>query len=127
MSEWPDIEAVVIPPSASGVVLLTGAAELVTDAILDLELDLDYVQREVTQDAAGITCVRVGSAGESLEEVQHRIENALVTLIEETSELTSWTSRVRLVEASHDDEEDLQRKARGGHGRPPVCGRPALR
>lgn len=107
MSEWPDIEAVVIPPSASGVVLLTGAAELVTDAILDLELDLDYVQREVAQDAAGITCVRVDPAGESLEEVQHRIENALVTLIEETSELADWTSRVRLVEASHDDEEDL--------------------
>jgi hypothetical protein len=107
MSEWPDIEAVVIPPSASGVVLLTGAAELVTDAILDLELDLDYVQREVTQDAAGITCIRVDPAGESLEEVQHRIENALVTLIEETSELTGWTSRVRLVEASHDDEGDL--------------------
>ena len=94
MSKRPDIEAVVIPPSVSGVVLLTGAAELVTDAILDLELDVDYVQREVTQDGAGITCVRVDLAGGLLEEVQHRIENALVTLIEETSELAGWNTRL---------------------------------
>jgi len=57
MSKRPDIEAVVIPPAVSGVVLLTGAAELVTDAVLDLELNVDYVQRDVTQDGAGITCV----------------------------------------------------------------------
>jgi hypothetical protein len=103
MSEWPDVEAVVIPPSASGVVLLTGAAELVTDAILDLELDLDYVQREVTQDAAGITCVRVDPAGESLEEVQHRIENALVTLArrDDVSTLTAGYGLVVADECHH--------------------------
>jgi hypothetical protein len=53
-----------------------------------LGLDVDHFQREVTQDGAGIRCVRVDLAGESREEVQHRIENALVNLIEETSELT---------------------------------------
>ena len=108
MSERPDIEAVVIPPTASGVVLLTGAGELVTDAILDLELEIDHFRREVAQDGAGITCVRVDLTDESLEEVQRRIQHALVNLTEGTPELTSWASRVRLVEASHDDEEEPQ-------------------
>jgi hypothetical protein len=45
MSERPDIEAVVIPPTASGVVLLTGAAELVADAVLDLELEFGGLER----------------------------------------------------------------------------------
>jgi hypothetical protein len=104
MNERPDIEAVVIPPTASGVVLLTGAAELVADAILDLELAFDHFMREVAQDGAGITCVQLDLADESLEEVQAHIQSALVNLIEETPELTGWAPRVRLVRESHDDE-----------------------
>jgi hypothetical protein len=57
--------------------LLTGAAELLTDAILDLYLELDSVRREVSQDGAGVTCVRVDPEDEPLDEVQRRIRSAL--------------------------------------------------
>lgn len=100
-----DVEAVVVPPTESGLLLLTGAAELVTDAILDLELELDYVQREVSQEGAGVTCVRVDPEDESLDDVQRRILSALADLIEDTPELAGWTPRVRLAEASRDDED----------------------
>lgn len=90
MSELYDIDAVVIPPAETGVVLLTGAAELVTDAILDLDLEIDYLQRQVSRDRAGITCVRADLADESPEELQRRVESALVHLVAETHELTGW-------------------------------------
>ena len=67
--------------------LLTGAAELVTDAILGLYLELDYVQREVSQDGAGVRCVRVDPEDEPLDEVQRRIWSALADLIATTPEL----------------------------------------
>ncbi|MGI8450665.1 MAG: hypothetical protein ACR2MP_26500 [Streptosporangiaceae bacterium] len=102
-----DVEAVVIPPQESGLLLLTGAAELVTDAILDLELEIDYLQREVSQDGAGVTCVRVDPEDESLDEVQRRIWSALEELIASTPELAGWTPRVRLGEASHDHDEHV--------------------
>ena len=77
MDEQHDVEAVVIPPQEAGLLLLTGAAELVTDAILGLYLELDYVQREVSQDGAGVRCVRVDPEDEPLDEVQRRIWSAL--------------------------------------------------
>src|SRR3981189_2072178 len=98
MDEQHDVEAVVIPPHESGLLLLTGAAELVTEAILDLRLELDYVQREVSQDGAGVTCVRVDPEDGSLDDVQRRIRSALADLIEGTPELAGWTLRVRLGE-----------------------------
>lgn len=101
-----DVEAVVIPPQESGLLLLTGAAELVTDAVLDLELEIDYLQREVSQDGAGVTCVRVDPEDESLDDVQRRIWSALEDLIASTPELVGWTPRVRLGEAAHDHGED---------------------
>lgn len=101
-----DVEAVVIPPGDSGLLLLTGAAELVTEAVLDLELEFDYLQREVSQGGAGITCVRVDPEGESLDDVQRRIWSALADLIAGTPELAGWTPRVRLAEVAHDDDED---------------------
>ena len=106
MDEQHDVEAVVIPPQESGLLLLTGAAELVTDAILGLYLELDYVQREVSQDGAGVRCVRVDPEDEPLDEVQRRIWSALADLIASTPELAGWTPRVRLGETSHDDDED---------------------
>lgn len=105
MDERYDVEAVVIPPAESGLLVLTGAAELVTDAVLDLELEIDYFQREVSQDGAGVTCVRVDPEDESLHDVQRRIWSALGDIIDGTPELAGWTPRVRLVEASHDDDE----------------------
>src|SRR3984885_12318639 len=93
MDEQHDVEALVIPPQESGLLVLTGAAELVTDAIMDLELDLDYVQREVSQDGAGVTCVGVDPEDESLDEVQRRICSALADLIASTPELAGWTPR----------------------------------
>jgi hypothetical protein len=106
MDEQLDVEAVVIPPQESGLLVLTGAAELVTDAIMDLELELDYVQREVSQDGAGVTCVGVDPEDESLDEVQRRICSALADLIASTPELAGWTPRVRLGETSHDLDQD---------------------
>ena len=106
MDEQHDVEAVVVPPQESGLLLLTGAAELVTDAILGLYLELDYVQREVSQDGAGVRCVRVDPDDEPLDEVQRRIWSALADLIASTPELAGWTPRVRLGETSHDDDED---------------------
>ena len=65
MTECCDIKAVVVPSAAVGTVLLTGAAELVGNAILDLGLETDFYQREVAQDGAGVTCVRVEFGDES--------------------------------------------------------------
>src|ERR1700733_10631224 len=104
MDEQHDVEAVVIPPQEAGLLLLPGAAELVTDAILGLYLELDYVQREVSQDGAGVRCVRGDPEDEPLDEVQRRIWSALADLIASTPELAGWTPRVRLGETSPDDE-----------------------
>jgi hypothetical protein len=101
-----DVEAVIIPPRESGLLLLTGAAELVTDAVLDLALELDYLQRQVSQNSAGVMCVQVDPEDESLDDVQRRIWSALADLITSTPELAGWTPRVRLAEASHDHDED---------------------
>lgn len=105
MSKQCDIKAVVVPPPGSGVVLLTGAAELVADAILDLELEINYFQREVAQDGAGVTCVLAELADKSLEDVQRQIRSALADLLKETPELTGWAPHVSLVEISQDSQE----------------------
>jgi hypothetical protein len=47
MTECCDIKAVVVPSAAVGTVLLTSAAELVGDAILDLSLEMDFYRRGV--------------------------------------------------------------------------------
>src|SRR3984957_16118114 len=106
MDEQHDAEGVAIPPEESGLLLLTGAAELVTDAILGLYLELDYVQREVSQDGAGVRCVRVDPEDEPLHEVQRRIWSALADLIASTPELAGWTPRGRLGGTSHDGGEE---------------------
>jgi len=62
MGEYCNIKAVVVPSAAAGTVLLTGAAELVTDTIFALDVEMDYVEREVAHDGAGVTCVRPESA-----------------------------------------------------------------
>ncbi len=105
MDERYDVEAVVIPPGESGLLILTGAAELVTEAILDLELELDYLGRQVAPDGAGVTCVQVDPEEQSLDDVARRIRSALAELIATTPELTGWTPRVRLAEISPDDDE----------------------
>ena len=104
--ERPDIEAVVIPRATAGDVLLTGAAEFVADAILDLDLEIDHFRREVAQDGAGITGVRINLNDETIGEVQDRMREALADLIRETAELAGWSSRVGVVEPLDDDEEE---------------------
>jgi hypothetical protein len=105
MDDRCNITALVKPSAASGIVLLTGAAELVADTVLDINLEMDYFQREVAQDGSGITCVRVELEDERAEQLVRRIELALAQLIEETSELTGWTLKVSLAEAPDDDQQ----------------------
>jgi len=107
MSEFLTIKAVVIPFDIAGQVLLAGAAEFVTDAILELDLDIDYFQREADQSGAGVTCVRVELGSELPEQLSRRIETALANLIDATPELAGWTASVSLVEPPDDgDKED---------------------
>lgn len=106
MDEYCNIRALVIPPAVSGTVLLTGAAELVADTILDLDVEMDYFQREVAHNGAGVTCVRVELKDELPEQMSRRIQIALADVIGETPELTDWTLDVTLVEATDDDQEE---------------------
>jgi hypothetical protein len=106
MSEYCNIKAVVIPSAAAGTVLLTGAAELVADTILDLDVEMDYLQREVAPDGAGVTCIKVELETELPEQMSRRIQTALANLIEETQELTGWISSVSLVAATDDGQEE---------------------
>jgi hypothetical protein len=94
MAEHCDIKAVVIPSVTAGTVLLTGAAELVGDAILDLGLEMDYYQREVGQDGAGVTCVQVELEDESPAQVSSQIQAALAGLLGAQPELAGWTLSV---------------------------------
>jgi hypothetical protein len=86
-------------------VLLTGAAELVGDAILDLGLEMDSYQREVAQDGAGVTCARVEFGDESPAQVSSDIQAALASLIGATPELAGWTQSVSFMEGSGADLE----------------------
>jgi hypothetical protein len=106
MSEYCNIKAVVLPPVAAGKVLLTGAAELVADTILDLDVEMDYFEREVALDGAGVTCIKVELENELPEEMSQRIQAALANLIDGTQELTGWTSSVNLVQATDDGQEE---------------------
>jgi hypothetical protein len=100
MTESCDIKAVVIPPAATGTVLLTGAAELVADAILDLGLEMDFYQREASEDGAGVTCVRIELGDESPAHVSGSIQAAVASLLAATPELAGWTLSVSLVDAA---------------------------
>ena len=106
MSEYCSIKALLIPSAETGIVLLTGAAELVADTILDLDLEMDYFQREVADNGAGVTCVRVELEDELPEQVSRRIQIALADLVEETPELAGWKLSISLVEAPEDDQEE---------------------
>jgi hypothetical protein len=98
MTECCDIKAVVIPSATAGTVLLTGAAELVGDAILDLGLEMEFYQREVAQDGAGVTCVRVEVEDQSPAQVSSEIQAALAGLLRTHPELAGWTLSVTLLE-----------------------------
>jgi hypothetical protein len=108
MSEYCNIEVLVTPPAVPGTVLLTGAAELVADTVLDLGLEMDYFQREVDHTGAGVTCVRVDLGDELPEQVSRRIQIALAGLVRETPELADWTHKVTLAEATGDDQEEAR-------------------
>jgi hypothetical protein len=101
-----NVKALVVPSAAAGIVLLTGAAELVAETIFDLDVDMSYVQREVGNDAAGVICVRVELVDELPEHLSSRIQTALATMIEGTPELAGWTVSVSLTEAPDDGPED---------------------
>jgi hypothetical protein len=106
MAECSNIKALVIPSAAAGIVLLTGAAELVADRIFDLDIEMSYVQREVGDDGAGVLCVRVELVEELPGQMSRRIQTALANLIEATPELAGWTLSVSLTEASDDGADD---------------------
>jgi hypothetical protein len=106
MGEYCNIKALVIPPAAAGTVLLTGAAELVADTIFDLDVEMEYFQRGVADDGAGVTCVRIELEGELPEQMSQRIQTALANLIEGTPELAGWTACVSLLEAADDGQEE---------------------
>lgn len=106
MPEYCTITALVTPPAAAGNVLLTGAAELVADAILDLDLEMDHFQREVAQDGSGITRVKVELQDELPDQLARRIEISLANLIRETAELAGRTLPVTLAEAADDDQDE---------------------
>lgn len=105
MSEHCTFKALVSPSAATGPVLLTGAAELVSDTIFDLDLEMDYFLRDIDVDGAGVTCVNVELDDELPEQLSRRMQNALEHLIEETPELAGWTLSVTLVETPAGDDE----------------------
>lgn len=116
MGEQLNIEAVIISPTPVGVVLLTGAAQLVADAIADLDLEFEYYVRHADQDGAGVTCMRIDLTDDPVEAVQHSVERALIGLIERNSELEGWTPRITLVGEPLDDDgtssvEDFETEA----------------
>jgi hypothetical protein len=98
MTERCDIKAVVIPAGPAGTVLLTGAAELVGDAILDLGLEMEFYQREAAQDGAGVTCVRVEFGDQSPAQVSGEIRAALAGLLSAHPELAGWTQSVTVLD-----------------------------
>lgn len=104
MREYCTIKALVSPPAAAGPVLLTGAAELVSDKIFDLDLEMDYFQREIDFDGAGVTCINVQLEDELPGQLSGRVQLGLGCLIEETPELAGWTFSVSVVETLADDE-----------------------
>lgn len=111
-----DITAVVVPHAIAGTVLLTGAAELVVDEIMSLDLEMDYFEREVAQDGAGITCVRVDLGGKPPEQVSGDIAAALAELLGTTPELSGWAPNVSMTEHTGADleqpgHEDLDAEA----------------
>ena len=105
MGEKTDIKAVIVAPAASGVVLLTGAAEMVADAIFELGMEFGHYMREVDQAGAGITCIAIDADEGPVDATRQRIELALVDLIEQTPELLGWNVRVTVVELPLDDAE----------------------
>jgi hypothetical protein len=102
MDECCNIKTLLTPSAAAGIVLLTGAAELVMETVLDLGIETDYFQREVAPDGAGVTCVNVQLKDEQPEQVSLRIRTALANLVEQTQELAGWTFSVSLAEAPDD-------------------------
>lgn len=105
MSTLYDITAVVIPHGTAGTVLLTGAAELVADEIMSLDLEMEYFTREATQDGAGITCIRVDPGDKPPAEVSGDIQAALAELLGATPELVDWTQSISLTEHTSTDSE----------------------
>jgi hypothetical protein len=106
MNEYFNIKAVVVPSATVGTVLLTGAAELVVDAIFGLDLEMGYFEREVGQDGAGVTCVGVELEDELPEQMSHQIQAALANLIEGTPELAGWTLSVIVAKTPDDGQGD---------------------
>jgi hypothetical protein len=106
MGEYCNIKALLIPSAAAGTVLLTGGAELVADTIFDLDVEMDYVEREAGHDGAGVTCGRVELGDEQPAQMSCRIQTALANLIEETPELAGWTLSITVAEASDDSQEE---------------------
>jgi hypothetical protein len=117
MTDQPSIRALLVPPAPVGIVLLTGASELVASAFMDLDIESDYFTQEVAQEGAGVTCVRADLCGVPADEVLNRILAGLVELVGSTPELTGWTPVVELAEVADEEEpealedEDLDAEA----------------
>lgn len=117
MNDHPSVSALVVPPTPVGIVLLTGASELVASACMDLDINCDYFTHEVGQDGAGVTCVRADLGNAPADAVLNRIRAALVELIGSTPELTGWTPAVDLAEVADEEasealeDEDLDVEA----------------
>lgn len=104
MNDHPSICALLAPPAPVGIVLLTGASELVASTCMDLDFECDYFRQEVAQEGAGVTCVRADLCDVPTDEVLSRIRAALVELINSTAELTGWTPVVELAEVAEEPE-----------------------
>ena len=100
------VKAVIVPPDEPGEVLLTGAAEFVAEAVLDLDLEFDHYVREVGEDGAGITCIGFEIGNTTAESTWLRIERALMELVERIPELAGWAPLVAVVDPSSDEDED---------------------
>jgi hypothetical protein len=99
MTEYCDIKAVLVPAGTAGAVLLTGAAELVGDAILGLGLEMDYYQRDTEPDGAGVTCVQVELDDDSRAQVSGQIRVALASVLDAQPELAGWAVSVSVLAA----------------------------
>ena len=109
MDDRYDVEALLLPPPGAGAVLLLGAATLVSQAVDDLELDVEYFVEQAGPDGAGVRCVGVVLDEAEVEAVRDRAEAALKALVTGPGELAGWGVRVRVFEASDEDDDAAER------------------
>lgn len=102
MSDQLTIEAELIPPQKAGLVLLTGAAELIMEALGEMDLTIAQFVRDAPIESAHVTCTIRGADPGETDYLKRRVERELAGLVGINEELAGWKWRVSVGES---DEE----------------------